>query len=89
MTQQLSALVNNFSFCVLPYQGKTCFGGLREKKKNYSKYPKFRIMSEHSQESRMERAYEEVKISFTHFSFGLNYFSYSKNKKGHENMAML
>lgn len=60
------------------------------KKRYYSKYPKFRIMSENSQESHMETAYEEVKMFLYSLFLGLNYFSNSKNKKGScQNMAML
>ena len=39
-------------------------------------------MSENSQESHMETAYEEVKMFLYSFFLGLNYFSNSKNKKG-------
>lgn len=52
------------------------------KKRYYSKYPKFRIMSENSQESHKETAYEEVKMFLYSLFLGLNYFSNSKNKKG-------
>ena len=39
-------------------------------------------MSENSQESFMETAYEKVKMFLYSLFLGLNYFSDSKNKKG-------